>query len=112
MTFADTSFLAPTPDSTLIDFIWSEVRDAVIFFRPRSATLRALVEAAPAAGDCVTCVHDSLAELRVLIWQAENKRDLAHRILSRQDHGSQRVFPPAGGLLLSRGLGNILLRTQ
>ena len=72
MTFGDVPIVAPTPDSTLIDFIRSEVRDAVIFFRPRPATIQALVKSVPAPGElALLCAHDSLAELRELIRQTE-----------------------------------------
>src|SRR5438874_4895786 len=72
MTFGDAPLLRPTPDSTLTDFIRSEVRDAVIFFRPRPATIRVLIESAPAVGELAfLCAHDSLTELRELIRQTE-----------------------------------------
>src|SRR4029077_10582354 len=96
---------APTPDSTLIDFIRSEVRDAVIFFRPRSATLRATVEAAPAAGElALLCAHDSLAELRELIRQTENEAGpqpivFFHGGITR----SLRIFPLRWRLALITG---------
>jgi len=70
MTFGDGPIVAPALDSTLIDFIRSEVRDAVILFRPCPAMLPVLVESAPAAGElALLCAHDSLAELRDLIQQ-------------------------------------------
>ena len=70
MTFGDAPIVAPALDSTVIDFIRSEVRDAVIFFRPCPAMLPVLLESAPAAGElALLCAHDSLAELRDLIQQ-------------------------------------------
>jgi glycosyltransferase involved in cell wall biosynthesis len=72
MTSGDKPKMAPTPDSALTDFIRPEVRDAVIFFRPSSSTMQALVESAPAPGElALLCAHDSLAELRELIRQTE-----------------------------------------
>src|SRR5271165_3180826 len=72
MIFGDAPVLAPTSDSTLIGFIRPEVRDAVIFFRPCPATIRGLVESAPAPGElALLCAHNSLAELRELIRQTE-----------------------------------------
>src|SRR6202011_5729966 len=74
MTFGDAPIVAPTPDGTLIDFIRSEVRDGVIFFRPCPATIRLVVESAPAPEElALLCAHDSLAELRELIRQTETQ---------------------------------------
>jgi hypothetical protein len=70
MTFGDAPIVAPALNSTLIDFIRSEVRDTVIFFRPCPAMFPVLVESAPATGElALLCAHDSLAELRDVIQQ-------------------------------------------
>jgi glycosyltransferase involved in cell wall biosynthesis len=105
MTFGDAPFLAPTPDSTLSDFIRSEVRDAVIFFRARPATIRVLIEAAPAAGElALLCAHDSLTELSELIRQTEIEAGPQSIVFF---HGgitkSLRVFPLRWRLALITG---------
>jgi len=105
MTFGDAPFLASTPDSTLIDFIRSEVRDSVIFFRPRPATIRVLVESVPAAGElALLCAHDSLAALRDLIRQTEIEAGPQSIVFF---HGritkSLRIFPLRWRLALITG---------
>jgi len=95
MTFGDAPIVAPTPDGTLIDFIRSEVRDGVIFFRPCPATIRLVVESAPAPEElALLCAHDSLAELRELIRQTETEAGPQSIVFF---HGgitkSLRVFP-------------------
>jgi glycosyltransferase involved in cell wall biosynthesis len=89
----------------LIDFIRSEVRDAVIFFRPCPATVRMLVEYAPAAGElALLCAHDSLAELRELLRQTEIETGPQSIVFF---HGgitkSLRVFPLRWQLALITG---------
>jgi glycosyltransferase involved in cell wall biosynthesis len=110
MTLGDAHIVAPRPDSALIDFIRSEARDAVIFFRPYLATVRALVESTPAIRElALLCAHDSLAELRELIRRTEIETERQSIVFF---HGriteSLRVFPlrwrlalisgPAGGI--------------
>jgi len=105
MTFGDAPVPAPTSDSTLIDFIRPEVRDAVIFFRPCPATIRGLVESAPAPGElALLCAHNSLAELRELIRQTEFEAGPQSIVFF---HGgitqSLRVFPLRWRLALIAG---------
>src|SRR6266849_1744695 len=74
MTFGDAPIVAPTPDSMLIDFIRSEVRDAVIFFPPCPDTLRVLVESSPPTAElALLCAHDALPALRDLTRQAKTE---------------------------------------
>jgi len=105
MTFGDAPHMAPTSDSTLIDFIRSEARDAVIFFRPCPATIRGLVGSAPAPGKlALLCAHDSLTELRELIRQTEIEAEPQSMVFF---HGgitkSLRVFPLRWRLALIAG---------
>jgi glycosyltransferase involved in cell wall biosynthesis len=105
MTFGDAPILAPMSDSTLIDFIRSEARDAVIFFRPCPATIRGLVASAPAPGKlALLCAHDSLTELRELIRQTEIEAEPQSIVFF---HGgitkSLRVFPLRWRLALIAG---------
>ena len=116
MTFGDAPIVAPALDSTLIDFIRSEVRDAVIFFRPCPAMLPVLVESAPVAGElALLCAHDSLAELRDLIQQTvieawSQSIVFFHSGITK----SLRIFPLRWRLApyLRTCRGNIVLRAQ
>jgi glycosyltransferase involved in cell wall biosynthesis len=62
----------PTPADldTLAESVRSEVRDAILVFRPCSATLQAIAKLSPDPGSlAILCAHDSLTELRELIGQ-------------------------------------------
>jgi hypothetical protein len=70
MTFRDGPIGAHLLDRTVIDFVRSEIRDAVILLRPCPEALRDIVRAAAAPGGlALLCAHDSLPELQDLIRQ-------------------------------------------